>query len=41
MTGATVVVEADPPPATAMTGAMGLAVGAEVVMPEGVTELLG
>ena len=35
------VVEVDPPPATAMTGAIGEAVGVEVVMPEGVTESLG
>ena len=37
-----VVVVADvPPPATAITGAMGAAVGVEVVMPEGVTVSLG
>jgi hypothetical protein len=42
VTGATVVVVEDPPPpATAITGAMGAAVGVEVVMPEGVTESLG
>jgi len=37
--GAVVVV--DPPPATASTGAMEGTVGAEVVMPEGVTLLSG
>src|ERR1019366_5417713 len=35
------VVEVELPPATAITGAMGLPVGVEVVMPEGVTESLG
>jgi hypothetical protein len=39
--GVTVVVEVDPPPARAMTGAMGETVGTTVVMPEGVTVLLG
>ena len=38
---AAVVVVVDPVPATAITGEMGLAVGAEVTMPEGVTESLG
>jgi len=38
-TGPVVVV--DPPPPTAITGAMGLAEGVVVVMPEGVTVLLG
>jgi hypothetical protein len=37
--GAAVVVDDEPPPATAITGAMGLPVGVDVVMPEGVTEL--
>ena len=41
VTGDTVVVVDVPPPATAITGAMGAAVGAVVVMPEGVTESLG
>jgi hypothetical protein len=36
-----VVVGAVPPCATAMTGAMGLPVGVDVVMPVGVTSLLG
>ena len=36
-----VVVVDIPPPATAITGAMGAAVGVAVVMPEGVTESLG
>ncbi len=36
-----VVVVDVPPPATAITGAMGAAVGVEVVMPEGVTKSLG
>jgi hypothetical protein len=35
------VVEVELPPATAITGAMELPVGVEVVMPEGVTESLG
>jgi hypothetical protein len=38
---APVVVVDDPPPATAITGAMAAAVGVVVVMPEGVTESLG
>jgi hypothetical protein len=33
--------EGVPPPAIAITGAMGLAVGVEVVMPEGVNESFG
>jgi len=41
VTGAIEVVEVDPPPATAMTGAMGLPVGVAVVMPDGVTSSLG
>ena len=40
MTGGTGGV-VDEPPATAITGEMELAVGAEVTMPEGVTESLG
>ncbi len=35
------VVDVDAPPATAITGAMGDAVGVVVVMPEGVTVSLG
>jgi len=41
VTGATEVVEVDPPPATAMTGAMGLPVGVAVVMPEAAMSSLG
>ena len=41
VTGATDVVEVDPPPATAMTGAMGLPVGVAVVMPEVAMSSLG
>jgi hypothetical protein len=40
VTGGAVVLVVEPPPAMAMTGAMGLAVGAVVTMPEA-TELLG
>jgi len=36
-----VVVEVDPPLATAMTGAMGLPVGVAVVMPEAAMSSLG
>ncbi len=39
--GGTVVVDCEPLPATAMTGAMAGTVGVEVVTPEGTTELLG
>jgi hypothetical protein len=41
VTVGSVVVVTGPPPATAITGAMGAAVGVEVVTPEGVTESLG